>query len=287
MTNSTQPVIMMCRPRHFEVSYVINPWMQPDEWAENSVALALESSDGWEVLTRKLQELGARIDYLEPQPGLPDLVFTANAAVVMDGKALVARFRHPERQGEEPHNLAYFEAMVAQGRLSKAEMMPGGICLEGAGDCVWDEQRNLFWMGYGPRSDRSADGPVRDFFGLDVIPLELVNPRYYHMDTALVPLSGGEIMYFPGAFSAEGQAMIVERAGAGNVIAVPEEDASRLSVNAVNLGRDIVLAQASPRFEAMLVERGYALHKLPISSFSKSGGSAFCLTLRLDRTSKR
>jgi N-dimethylarginine dimethylaminohydrolase len=141
-------------------------------------------------------------------------------------------------------------------------------------------------MGYGQRSDEAASRAVTNFFGLETVPLQLVDPRYYHMDTALVPLSGGEIVYYPGAFSAEGQAYIAERAGRDNLIAAPDEDAARLSVNLVNLGRDVVLATASDRFQAMIEERGYTLHKLPISTFSKSGGSAFCLTLRLDRMSK-
>ncbi len=281
-----QPTIMMCKPVHFEVTYKINPWMTPDEWAENSLALALESSDGWDRLVETLGSLGANLLFVDPQPGLPDLVFTANAAIVMDGKALVARFRHPERQGEEPFYLAFLEALKAQGLLTQVEMTPESVCLEGAGDCVWDTQRNLFWMGYGQRSDQAAARAVGDFFGLETIPLELIDPRYYHMDTALVPLSGGEIVYYPGAFSAAGQAVVAERAGRHNLIAAPEEDAARLSVNLVNLDRDIVLATATDRFQSMIEERGYRLHKLPISSFSKSGGSAFCLTLRLDRTSK-
>jgi N-dimethylarginine dimethylaminohydrolase len=283
--SSLQPVIMMCQPRHFDVSYSINPWMAPDEWAENSAALGLQSSDGWQKLTEKLQVLGARLVFQEPQPGLPDLVFTANAAVVMDRKAMVARYRHPERQGEEPHDLRFFRDLQAKGLLDVVEMTPEGIILEGAGDCVWDEVRRQFWVGYGQRSDRTATEAVRRFFGLEATGLELVDPRYYHMDTALVPLTGGEIMYYPGAFSAKGQAIIREQAGAENLIAVPQEDAECLGVNAVNLGRDIVLAKASDRFKAMLEERGYTLHQLPISSFSKSGGSAFCLTLRLDRVS--
>jgi N-dimethylarginine dimethylaminohydrolase len=281
-----QPLIMMCKPQHFEVTYKINPWMTPDEWAENSESLTLESNEGWDRLVEKLTELGAKLLFVDPQPGLPDLVFTANAAIVMDGKALVARFKHKERQGEEPVYYTYFESLKERGILQQVEMTPEGVCLEGAGDCVWDTKRNLFWMGYGQRSDEGASRAVAGFFGLEAIPMELVNPRYYHMDMALVPLSGGEIVYHPGAFSAEGQAYIADRAGRENLIAVPEEDAARLSVNLVNLGRDIVLATASDRYQAMVEERGYKMHRLPISSFSKSGGSAFCLTLRLDRTSK-
>ena len=282
----SSPHILMCKPQHFKVSYAINPWMQPDQWLENADALTLESSDGWEKLVDKLKELGARIEFIPPQPDWPDLVFTANAAVVMDRRALVARFRHPERQGEEPHNLHAFETLQKRSDLDVVEMTPQGMILEGAGDCVWDETRKMFWIGYGQRSDQAAAKTVVDFFGLEAVALELVNPRYYHMDTAMVPLSGGEVMYYPGAFSAQGQAIIRERYGPENLISVPTDDAERLGVNAVNLGKNIVLARASDKFKAMLEERGYTLHQLPIGSYSMSGGSAFCLTLRLDRMSK-
>jgi N-dimethylarginine dimethylaminohydrolase len=278
--------ILMCEPAHFEVSYTINPWMRPDEWAENRQALTVQSTGGWSRLVEALQGLGAHIDFVVPAPGLPDLVFTANAAVVMDGKALVARFKYAERQGEEPLYYAALQRLQQQGVLTDVQMMPEGIVLEGAGDCVYDEQRRLFWMGYGMRSDIKAVPVVKEHFGLEVIPLELVNPHYYHMDTALVPMQGGEVLYYPGAFSAEGRKIIEERVGKDMLIAAPEEDAARLAVNCVNLGRDIVLAVCSDTMRGLLEARGYTLHQLPITTFSKSGGSAFCLTLRLDRVSK-
>ncbi len=279
------PHILMCKPQHFQVSYVINPWMHPDQWAENSDALMHESLEGWNALVDTLRSLGARIELIPPEREWPDLVFTANAAIVMDRKALVARFRHPERQGEEPHYLRAFETLKARGELDLVQMVPDGIVLEGAGDCVWDESRRMFWVGYGQRSDERAADVVRSFFGIETLSLRLVNPRYYHMDTAMVPLSGGEVMYYPGAFSPEGQGLLRERIGEDKLICVPTEDAERLGVNAVNLGRNIILARASNRFRSMLEERGYTLHQLPIGSFSLSGGSAFCLTLRLDRVS--
>jgi N-dimethylarginine dimethylaminohydrolase len=157
----------MCPPEHFEVSYVINPWMTPDDWQEHRVDYTALSAAGWEELKATLEKLGAEIDLIAPAAGLPDLVFTANAAVVMDGKALVATFKNRERQGEEPLYFAYFKQLQSQGRLTKVEMTPPDVILEGAGDCVWDEKRNLFWMGYGQRSDPAAQKVLEDFFGLD------------------------------------------------------------------------------------------------------------------------
>lgn len=277
--------ILMCAPEHFEVSYTINPWMRPDTWQNQAELLGARSNSGWKKLTETLRSLGVELEFVPPREGLPDLVFTANAAVVLDGVALVASFRHPQRQPETAIYKQAFEQLKARGLLREVLDMPEGMILEGAGDCVWDPVRDTFWLGYGQRSDKAAAEIVRKTFGFDVVPLKLVDPRFYHMDTCLCPLTGGEVLYWPEAFEAEGKALIEERFGKDNLIAAPEEDACAFAVNAVNIGRDIVLATVSDRLRGMLEERGYRLHATPISDFNLSGGSAFCLTLKLDRAS--
>ncbi len=216
---------------------------------------------------------------------MPDLVFTANAAVVLDRKALLARFRHPERQKEEPHFAAAFERLKARGLIDSVERMPQGHVLEGAGDCVWDSTRNLFWLGYGQRSDQAAQHAVKDTFGREVVALELADPSFYHMDTALCPLPRGEVLYFPDAFTFAGRAAIRERVPKDKRIAIELEDAMKLSANAVAIGNTLVMAGASEPLRATLAERGYEVSVTPLRSFLKSGGAAFCLTLRLDRQS--
>jgi N-dimethylarginine dimethylaminohydrolase len=157
--------------------------------------------------------------------------------------------------------------------------------LEGAGDCVWDARRKLFWMGYGLRSDAIAARAVGDMFGQDVVTLELADPRFYHMDTALAPLPGGEVMYLPSAFTAAGRAAIRERVAPYDRIEIAMEDACRLAANAVALGNTLIMSGCGRRLRAELGERGYEIVTAPLSSFQRSGGSAFCLTLRLDRRS--
>lgn len=277
--------ILMCAPTHFEVSYTINPWMKPDSWKSQAELLGARSSSGWQKLTETLRALGAELEMVPPVEGLPDLVFTANAAVILDGKALVATFRHPQRQPETAVYKKAFEQLKARGILREVIDMPEGMILEGAGDCVWDPKRDTFWLGYGQRSDKESEKVLRDTFGFDVVPLRLVDPRFYHMDTCLAPLTGGELLYWPQAFEPEGRAIIEERFGKDNLIAAPEEDACGFAVNAVNIGRDIVLATVSDKLRGQLEERGYRLHATPISDFNLSGGSAFCLTLKLDRAS--
>jgi len=276
---------LMCRPQHFAVAYTINPWMDPTSWARDDRALAAASRKEWAGLHRALRDTGARVDLVPSAPGLPDLVFTANAAVVLDGKALLARFRHPQRQAEEPHFARAFLKLQGRGVIHTVHSMAAGVALEGAGDCVFDRTRNLFWMGYGQRSDAAARDIVADEFAPEVVALELADERFYHMDTALCPLSGGEVLYYPGAFTSAGRAVIAERVSADDRIEIAFDDAIRLAANAVCIGQDIVLSACSGALRARLAERGYRVTATPLDSFLRSGGSAFCLTLRLDRRS--
>ena len=284
MTTSVVPRILMCRPKHFAVTYAINPWMDPAGWAADGRSLTASARLEWERLHHALLGLGATVELLPPVPDLPDLVFTANAAVVMDRKALLARFRHAERRREQPYFERAFRELKARGYIDSVVPLPEGLVLEGAGDCVWDATRGLFWMGHGPRSALAAREVVEQTFGRETVALELADPRFYHMDTALSALSKGEVMYFPGAFTAAGLAEIRTRVAPRQRIELDEEDAVRLAANAVCLGDAIVLSECSIGLRRRLEARGYRVVSTPLTSFLRSGGSAFCLTLRLDRS---
>jgi N-dimethylarginine dimethylaminohydrolase len=273
---------LMCRPDHFAVDYSINPWMDPKSWQRDSSTLAATSRKEWEGLHRAMAKLGADIELVPAVAGLPDLVFTANAAVVLDGKALLAHFRHPERQAEEPHFETAFRALKERGLITAISKLPAGIVLEGAGDCVWDPTRSMCWMGYGQRSDLAAQAAVTREFGVEVAALELADSRFYHMDTALRPLPGGELIYFPNAFTAAGRAEIRRRVDADKRIELKFEDAQKFAANCVSIGNAVILSRCSARLRATLTERGYRVIETPLDSFLRSGGSAFCLTLRLD-----
>ena len=281
MTTTTAR-FLMCRPDHFAVDYAINPWMNPKSWASESKILVDASRREWAALHRALAGMGAAIELVPPAPHLPDLVFTANAAVVLDRKAVLSRFRYAERRGEEEPFESVFRALQGRGLIDMVEKLPGDLVLEGAGDCVWDRTRNIFWMGYGPRSDRDAAGPIKDIFGVDTVALELADARFYHLDTALCPLSRGEIMFVPAAFTPEGLARIRERVAPAQRIEVLMEDACRLAANAVCVGGAVVTSYCGPHLRRQLAERGYRVTTTPLPSFLRSGGAAFCLTLRLD-----
>jgi N-dimethylarginine dimethylaminohydrolase len=278
----TKPRLLMCEPKHFAVSYSINPWMDPANWASDEHAIAVAQ---WAALQDALGEAGAAIDHVAPQEGLPDLVFTANAAVVHDGTALLARFRHPERQGEEPVFAAAFESLRERGLIARVAALPGGVVMEGAGDCLFDEARNLFWMGFGHRSERRAAEAVESVFGLPVVPLQLADPRFYHLDTAFCPLPSGDVIYHADAFTDEGRTAIAARVAESKRVVLSETEATLFSANAVCVGRTIVMSRCSEALRKRLARRGYEVIATPLDTFLQSGGSAACLTLRLDRRS--
>lgn len=282
---STRPTarLMMSSPERFEVSYRINPWMDPSQWSVSAERLAQDARAGWAALKAKYEELGAEIEVQSAVAGLPDMVFTANAAVVLDRKVLLARFLCKERQGEEAHNRAFFEGLHARGLVDAVIEAPEGLNFEGAGDAIWDASRRLIWTGYGQRSSRAMDRTISELYGVPAIALELVDPRFYHLDTCFCVLSGGDVLWYPAAFSAESAATLRTMLGEA-LIEASDDDAFHLGVNSVCIGRDVVMCHASRQTRAELKARGYRVHVVPLESFNRSGGAAYCLTLRLDNS---
>lgn len=278
-----QPRLLMTDPAHFTVSYVINPWMRPGAWAADPDGQRAAAARASAALRAALEAAGALVEMLPAEPGLPDLVFPANAAVVLDRRAVMARFRHPERRGEEAPFLAAFRALAARGLLDEVAALPAGLVQEGAGDCLWDAHRGHFWAGYGPRSDREAAGAVGAFFGRPVVALELATERFYHLDTCFCPLSGGEVLYHPPAFAPAALEAIRARVPPALRLEAGADEAARFCVNAVNLDRDVVMAETTPWLRDALAARGYRVREVDLSPFLMAGGGAFCMTLRLDR----
>jgi N-dimethylarginine dimethylaminohydrolase len=278
-------VLAMCPPDFFDISYIINPWMNPNQWRSNAIELLQKAQNGWKSMHDTLEDLGVTVHLISPQPGLPDMVFPANSAIVLNRKALLSRFRYPERQSEQKHYAQFFAHLKEQGLLDEIGEFPEGVRQEGAGDCHWDAVRQMFWAGYGPRSSKEAAPYVEKFFGKPVLALELASDEFYHIDVSLCPLTGGEILYYPEAFTPASQEIILDRIPQEQLIPIDREDAANFAANAVNLENKLVMASASDRLEAQLKERGYQVIRVPVGTFGLSGGSAFCLTLRLDRTS--
>jgi N-dimethylarginine dimethylaminohydrolase len=265
--------ILMCAPEHFDVVYVINPWM------EGNIALADDETAHrqWNTLAAAIAEV-AQVERLAPVAGVPDMVFTANAGLVIDGHCILSRFRHAERQAEEPFFEAWFRAHGF--RVSK---LPEGVWFEGAGDALFDPGRNLVWLGHGHRSDELSAPMVAEIFGVDVEPLRLVDDRYYHLDTCLCVLENGYLMYHPAAFDAVSNERIAARVPVEKRIVVDAADAAGFACNAVNVGADIFLNHASAHLRARLGDCGFRARALALGEFLRAGGAAKCLTLKLDQ----
>lgn len=277
-----RPTFLMTDPACFDVSYRINPWMDPRGWTPAHAAAALAGSA---ALRAALLAAGAHVETIEAVKGLPDLVFPANAAVVLDGKVLLARFRYPERQGEEPILRSVFQRLKTRGLVREIVDLPEGLFHEGAGDAIWDADRRLFWCGHGPRSSRAAIPVIRKTFGHETVALELATEQFYHLDTCFCPLAGGMVLYYPAAFTPDSLAAIRARVPEAQRIEATAEEAAAFCVNAVNLGDHIVMAKAPESLRGKLRDRGYALTEVDLSPFILSGGASYCMTLRLDRAS--
>ncbi len=262
------PRILMCPPDFYGIEYEINPWMNRQVGSDHAVAYRQ-----WRRLHETLCELGVRVERLDPVPGLPDLVFTANAGVVYRDLFLSSRFRYGVRQGESPHFDRWFAAHGFH-----VEELPDDMYFEGAGDALFCGE--TLFAGYRFRSDARSHQWVGTKLGVEVLPLELVDPRFYHLDTCFCPLSKTEALYYPGAFDEYGRSVLADRVPV--LIPASAEEAVSFSCNAVVVGRNVVMNAGAPKLARDLESHGFTLRTVQLTEFIKAGGSAKCLTLRLD-----
>lgn len=263
-----QPRILMCPPDYYGIEYEINPWMS------RSRASDIDRARGqWRSLHDLLVSLGVQISLMPPQPKLPDLVFTANAGLVFNNRFFSSRFRHEVRAREEP----FFDAWFAAHGFT-VEHLPEGTYFEGAGDALFCGQ--TLFAGYRIRSDVRGHQQIGKDLGRQVLPVELIDPRFYHLDTCFCPLAPGEAIWFPPAFDEYGQKVL--QTHIPNLIAVEESEATRFGCNAVVVGKTVVMNTGCEKLSAALQQRGYQTRATELDEFIKAGGSAKCLTLRLD-----
>jgi N-dimethylarginine dimethylaminohydrolase len=257
---------LMCPPAHFTVSYAINPWMTGSEPVDQARALRQ-----WQALAGTYRSLGHEVRLIDPVPGLPDMVFAANGATVIGGTVLGARFRHPERAGEGPAYLNWFRA---QGYRAVHEPVGGN---EGEGDIVYAGSTVL--AGHGFRTAPCVKHEIEAAFGLPVVSLRLVDPRYYHLDTALCVLAPGTAAYYPAAFDDAARAALTSVFT--ELIEAKDEDAEMLGLNAVSDGHHVVLPAEATGLAGQLAARGFEPVPVEMSEFRKAGGGPKCCTLEL------
>jgi N-dimethylarginine dimethylaminohydrolase len=258
----------MCPPNYFGVEYEINPWMKRDQPPDHALAVRQ-----WNDLRQMLTDAGARVLLQKPVRGLPDLVFTANAALIYGRAAMLARFRYPERQGEEP-----FDAKWLEDSGFHVHRLPNDVYFEGAGDALFCG--DTLFAGYRIRSDVRGLQQIGELFRCRVIALELIDPYYYHLDTCFCPLSPGVAVYFPEAFDQYARDVLSELIP--ELIPVAEVEARRFACNAVVIRRTVVTNTGCPNLHRELQQRGFTPRETKLDEFAKAGGSAKCLTLRLD-----
>lgn len=258
--------LLMCRPEYFAVTYEINPWMNATVPVNRDRAIKQ-----WERLVRVYKTLGHTVELVEPVRGLPDMVFAANSALVIDGRVYPARFRYSERRGEEHPYAEWFAA--------------NGFGVTGVAACTNEGEGDFATVGgfvlggYGFRTDIASHDELRTRLGVDVVSLRLVDPRYYHLDTALSVLSDDNIAYNPMAFDPAAQHWL--NAQFPHAVLVDEHDAAAFGCNAFSDGHHVVVSARAVGFQSALRARGYEPVPVDLSEFKKSGGSVKCCTLEL------
>jgi N-dimethylarginine dimethylaminohydrolase len=257
---------LMVRPTHFDVTYSINPWMNPAKPTDAGLAIAQ-----WEWLRDLYLTLGHRVDLLEPREGLPDMVFSANGATTVDGRVLVARFRHGQRAPESASYVDWFR------RQGCSEVRQARWVNEGEGDYLVSGPWVLAGSGF--RTDPRAHAEAEGFFGRPVVGLKLVDPRFYHLDTALALLDDETAMYWPQAFAPESRKVLEELYP--DAIKATEHDAAAFGLNAVSDGLHVVLPQSATGLIEQVRERGFEPIGADMSELIKAGGSVKCCTLEL------
>jgi N-dimethylarginine dimethylaminohydrolase len=275
MTHTARPATrgrtyLMCRPEYFAVEYAINPWMNPDEPVDVDRAMSQ-----WQRLRDVFTSLGHTVHVIPSAPGLPDMVFAANGATVIDGKVLGARFRHPERQPEAALYLRWLREH-GYGR-NGAELREAAVVNEGEGDIVYAGRAVL--AGHGFRTTEAIVPELAALFGLPVVSLRLVDPRFYHLDTALAVLSEHVAAYYPAAFDDASRAALAGYFA--ELIEAKDEDADVLGLNAVSDGQHVVLPAQATGLAAQLAAAGFTPVGVDLSELLKAGGGPKCCTLEL------
>jgi len=257
---------LMCPAQHFGVLYEINPWMSREVQADPSRSMAQ-----WETLVETLRDAGAEIEMLDPVEGLPDMVFTANAGIVWGDRFVPSRFTHAERAGEESHYRRWFRA----NGWSTAELH-GHPHFEGAGDAL--PFRDRIVAGYRIRSEFDAHTALAKVLDVEVLSLELVDPRFYHVDLTFCPLNERQALCVPGAWDTYGREVV--RAVVPEPIDLEPDEALQFCANSIVIGDVIVMPACTPRLRALLSDLDVRV--CPVDEFLKAGGGVRCLTLALD-----
>ena len=271
--------VLMASPKYFTVESAINPWMRNDSGGLNEVNPGMAMQQ-WNIMRDTYTRIGVRVSIIDAPQGLPDFCFAANQSVTFkDGDrdaVLMSNMASETRRDEVAH---YERWYLTQG--FKIHYLPEAVSrFEGTGDAIIHPGRRLFWGGIGPRSAELAWPEVARITGYDVIPVSLIDERFYHLDTCFCALNETTALYVPAAFDDASRALI--EAGFDNLHAVSDEDAANFACNAhCPDGAHVMIQEGSKATVEWLQSRGFNVIELDTSEFMKSGGSVFCLKVEL------
>lgn len=261
----------MCRPNYYTIAYEINPWMRITRQVVQAVA-ARQWQALYHVLTRTLD---VHVRLLRPVKALPDLVFTANAGLLTERTFIRTNFRHPERRGEEGIFEHYFRK-----RGYRVVTLPREFNFEGEGDALW--MGETLFLGFRFRSDAIVHTHLAKILDRQILPLELVDKRFYHLDTCFCPLDATSALWYPGAFDRYGRKVITTHVQ--DPVPVSKADALKFCCNAIVIDRKVILqVGVSKSLRKELERRGFEFYELDLSEFLKAGGAAKCLVLRMSQ----
>ena len=254
--------VLLCKPLYFSVEYAINPWMQPGTVDKN------QAMQQWKALVNTLTTLKISVKLIDQVAGLPDMVFSTDQAITVGNKVLLSNFRYPERRSESKFYKKWFEE-----NDYSVNTLPNDLYLEGSGDCLfWGD---IIFMGYGFRSTIASAKTTASLLNIDVIPLELINPKYYHLDLAFLPINSTSAIYYPKAFSQNSQKK--KKKNIPDLYEFTEKEVSGFAANSLVTGNHVILQKNNPTFVNRIRKLGYYPIEIDISEFLKAGGGIHCL----------
>ncbi|MFD6567005.1 dimethylargininase [Micromonospora profundi] len=260
---------LMCSPEHFAVEYAINPWMDVTTPVDRELAVKQ-----WDRLRETLVGLGHEVHVLTAEPGLPDMVYAANGAFMVDGSVYGARFKHEQRAAEAAAHHAFYESLGCR-FIAPSETN------EGEGDFAYvpEAHGGLILAGHGFRTETAAHAEAQEALGRPVVSLRLIDPRFYHLDVALAAVDDSNVVYFPGAFSAASQRVLTQLFP--DAVIADDSDALAFGLNLVSDGANVVLNSEAARLAGKLKVAGYTPVPVELAELKKGGGSVKCCIAEL------
>jgi len=259
--------VLLCEPSQFSVDYVINPWMRVGS-VNKSVAAAQ-----WNNLANTLTKLGIKKEIIKPVKGLPDMVFAADQAVIKNNNLVLSNFHYPQRRSEVKKYLPWFEK-----QKFKIHKLPKKHFFEGSGDCVW--YKDLLFTGTGFRNSPKICKFLSKYLRVETKCLELINPKFYHLDTCLFPLNDTVAFYYPPAFSQKSQKIL--KTLVKNLISLTDKEANNFAANSLVTDHHVIMQKGNKNFADKLKTLGYKTVEIDVSEFMKSGGGIHCLVQPLE-----